>query len=330
VKRTITPGASYEIELPKDLKARGIYPVFHASLLRYHVPVDDRRFPGRDYSQIATLGDTPQEWAVDRITSHKGKGRDAIFEILWKTGDRTWEPYRTVRHLSALDAYCEAQGVPRVGKLAAAKGDELFDGEPEELESNHIRLVELQETDKTKGQTHLDNPPTPPISLHPLVAHTRTYLHCASEDDTMSQCTTNDLTAILKTQNDALIRMASTLTSTTSGPKRTKPKPSHRQRNAKRKEAREASGDPGRNYGRRGGREGERKDSRSGKAMANKEDLVGLLADWPGNAFDATSGATLTAEDLLTASGNDLGILQMAYAPPLANLQPALEVTDPI
>ncbi|OAX34377.1 hypothetical protein K503DRAFT_698858, partial [Rhizopogon vinicolor AM-OR11-026] len=38
---------SFLLDLPSDLKQRGLHPAFHAHLLRPHVPNDDRRFPGR-------------------------------------------------------------------------------------------------------------------------------------------------------------------------------------------------------------------------------------------------------------------------------------------
>ncbi|QRV99116.1 Reverse transcriptase (RNA-dependent DNA polymerase) [Ceratobasidium sp. AG-Ba] len=159
VLRVLTRGASYEIELPKEIKARGIHPVFHASLLRVHVPSDDRRFPGREFNQIVGLGDAPQEWAVERVLTHKGKGRKAIFKLAWKTGDETWEPYRAVRHLEALKAYCEAQGVSEVGKLEANVTDEIEGSEPEDYELNFISVCCDY---KTGGKTHGKNPPTPP------------------------------------------------------------------------------------------------------------------------------------------------------------------------
>ena len=37
---------SYRIELPDNLKQRGVHNVFHSSLLRIHIPNDDRLFPG--------------------------------------------------------------------------------------------------------------------------------------------------------------------------------------------------------------------------------------------------------------------------------------------
>ncbi|EJF55668.1 hypothetical protein DICSQDRAFT_16490, partial [Dichomitus squalens LYAD-421 SS1] len=110
-------GATYKLDLPAELRARGLANAFHASLLRPHYPNDDRRFPGRQYHQIPGLGESPREWAVDRIISHIGRGADAEFQVQWSTGDVTWAPYADVSHLRALAEYLEALGVPRVNKL---------------------------------------------------------------------------------------------------------------------------------------------------------------------------------------------------------------------
>ncbi|EPQ61206.1 hypothetical protein GLOTRDRAFT_8049, partial [Gloeophyllum trabeum ATCC 11539] len=79
--------SSFRLDLSPDLKKRGIHDAFHASKLRIHVPNDDRRFPGRQLSQLLGLGDEPKEWAVDRILSHQGKGTSALFQVRWKSGD---------------------------------------------------------------------------------------------------------------------------------------------------------------------------------------------------------------------------------------------------
>jgi hypothetical protein len=55
---------------------------------------------------------------VDRITPHKGKGQEAIFKFLWKSGDRTWEPYQPVKQLEALKSYCKAQEVKKAKALS--------------------------------------------------------------------------------------------------------------------------------------------------------------------------------------------------------------------
>nr|GAT47604.1 gag-pol polyprotein [Mycena chlorophos] len=62
---------TFKLDLPSELKRRGNHPAFHASLLRIHIPNDDRRFPGRQISQFTGIGDEDEhEWAVDRILSH--------------------------------------------------------------------------------------------------------------------------------------------------------------------------------------------------------------------------------------------------------------------
>ncbi|KZT29440.1 hypothetical protein NEOLEDRAFT_1025819, partial [Neolentinus lepideus HHB14362 ss-1] len=81
--------SSYKVELSKPLKVRGIHDVFHASLLQIHEPNDDRLFPGRSDNQVISLEEQAMldpEWTVDSIESHKGKGSDAVFEVLWKSG----------------------------------------------------------------------------------------------------------------------------------------------------------------------------------------------------------------------------------------------------
>ncbi|KDR73783.1 hypothetical protein GALMADRAFT_33711, partial [Galerina marginata CBS 339.88] len=80
---------SYRIELPRNLKIRGVHDVFHSSLLRIHVPNDDRLFPGRLESQVGEFEDTENEWAVDRILSHTGSKENTTFEVRWKAGDIT-------------------------------------------------------------------------------------------------------------------------------------------------------------------------------------------------------------------------------------------------
>ncbi|TDL15613.1 hypothetical protein BD410DRAFT_689985, partial [Rickenella mellea] len=102
---------SFKLMLPSELRQRGTHPGFHSSLLRIHVPNDDRRFPGRQLHQILGFGEKPTEWEVDKIIAHSGKGPSAIFHVLWKSGDKTWLPYVEVKHLDAVTQYLEAMGV---------------------------------------------------------------------------------------------------------------------------------------------------------------------------------------------------------------------------
>ncbi|KDQ34029.1 hypothetical protein PLEOSDRAFT_1026996, partial [Pleurotus ostreatus PC15] len=78
---------TYQVELPARLRQCGVHDAFHASLLRVHVPNDDRLFPGRLDNQISEVEGVPEpEWAVNRILSHHGSRTEATFEIEWTSG----------------------------------------------------------------------------------------------------------------------------------------------------------------------------------------------------------------------------------------------------
>ena len=119
ITKVIKEGATYQLGLSDELVKRGVNRAFHASLLRPHVPNDDRHFPGRLPIQIPGFGEKPEEWIVDRIVTHHGKGMGSEFLIRWKAGDRTWASYREVAHLNALDRYCELMGVKSVSELSS-------------------------------------------------------------------------------------------------------------------------------------------------------------------------------------------------------------------
>jgi hypothetical protein len=113
---------SFQLELPTHLKRRGVHNVFHSSLLRIHIPNDDRLFPGRMDTQIGDGPGTEDEWAVDKVRTHAGSGKDSIFEIIWKSGDITWMPYYQIGHLQALETYLELLGADNISKLITGKG----------------------------------------------------------------------------------------------------------------------------------------------------------------------------------------------------------------
>ena len=91
---------------------------FHTSLLRPHVPNDSQRFLGRLPIQIPGFGEKPEEWIVDRIMTHHGKGQGSEFLIQWKASDRTWATYCEVMHLNALDQHCELMGMKDTAELS--------------------------------------------------------------------------------------------------------------------------------------------------------------------------------------------------------------------
>jgi len=126
---------SYHIELPSSLRQRGIHDVFHSSLLRIHVPNDDRLFPGRLDEQIPELGGTAREWIVDKILSHRGSHSDTSFEVRWTSGDTTWLPYGEIAHLCALTDYFEVLGIDDISRLT----------------DNHIRTVSDEDEEVVAG-----------------------------------------------------------------------------------------------------------------------------------------------------------------------------------
>ncbi|KAG2743902.1 hypothetical protein P692DRAFT_201666272, partial [Suillus brevipes Sb2] len=107
---------SFLLDLPSELKQRGIHPAFHAHLLRLHVPNDDRRFPGRQLKQISDIG-VPEEWSVSRISDHSGQGTDSSFKVEYTTGEHVWLPYHVTSRLEALGQYLESLGVPGIKHL---------------------------------------------------------------------------------------------------------------------------------------------------------------------------------------------------------------------
>lgn len=108
---------SFQLELPTDLKARGVRNVFHAALLRIHVPNDDRLFPGRLDNQIRPPDQAEPEWALDKILSHHGAHENAVFQVKWKSGDITWLPYYEISDLPAMENYFEALGIQDIASL---------------------------------------------------------------------------------------------------------------------------------------------------------------------------------------------------------------------
>ena len=121
IAEVLKEGATYQLDLSEELLKRGINRSFHASLLKPHVPNDDHRFPGRLPSQIPGFGRQPDEWVVDSIIDHQGKGISSEFKIQWKAGDCTWAPYCKVAHLMAMEQYCELMGVKDPHDLLAKR-----------------------------------------------------------------------------------------------------------------------------------------------------------------------------------------------------------------
>lgn len=113
---------SYQLDIPPRLRQRGLHDVFHASLLRIHVPNDDRLFPGRLETQVADFPDLENEWAVDKIITHVGQRKHSVFKVLWASGDTTWMTYQEIRDLEAFRSYLDTQGVREIKELKLGDG----------------------------------------------------------------------------------------------------------------------------------------------------------------------------------------------------------------
>lgn len=111
----------YELKLPAELTRRRIFPKFHASRLRPHVPNDDAIFPGREALAYYDFGQDPEsEWVVRDIESHRwtpAAGHE--FYVRWEFGDASWEDMPTCRDLAALDRYLDLMGVAEISQLSA-------------------------------------------------------------------------------------------------------------------------------------------------------------------------------------------------------------------
>ena len=104
--------SAYTLDLPEDLRKRGIHPTFHVNLLRRYEPNDVNLFPHRDTHVLYDLGDSDEvEWYVDELIGHRWSGKSLEFQVKWTLGDVTWEPLVECKDLEALDRYLELHGV---------------------------------------------------------------------------------------------------------------------------------------------------------------------------------------------------------------------------
>lgn len=178
ITKVVKEGATYQLGLSDELAKRGMNRTFHASLLRAHVPNDDRRFPGRLPIQIPGFGEKPDEWIVDRIVTHHGKGSDSDFLIQWKAGDRTWASYREVAHLNALDRYCEIMGVKTPSDLPA-KRDKTEPGEEDDIIQTKACIVrgDIKEEGSSNENTNPSSSSYSSIAYSALIEMVNDYMN---------------------------------------------------------------------------------------------------------------------------------------------------------
>ncbi|KAG6859831.1 hypothetical protein C0995_003308, partial [Termitomyces sp. Mi166 len=58
-----------------------------------------------------------REWAAEHIVVHHGTQTNAMFEVLWKAGDKSWMNYEQVRELDLLTPYLELLGLEKIEDL---------------------------------------------------------------------------------------------------------------------------------------------------------------------------------------------------------------------
>jgi len=102
----------YTLELPNELKAQRIHPLFHVSCLCPFKKNDDKIFSKCEVYTYYDFGNAEdEEWLVDNILAHHWEGNRVSFLVQWNLGDTTWEPYNECKELTALDRYLKLLGI---------------------------------------------------------------------------------------------------------------------------------------------------------------------------------------------------------------------------
>ncbi|KAG6893837.1 hypothetical protein C0992_008485 [Termitomyces sp. T32_za158] len=68
------------------------------------------------------LGSEMEEWAAEKIVAHKGTRTNAMFEVLWLAGDKTWMNYEQVKELNLVEPYLELLGIEDIQHLPDGSG----------------------------------------------------------------------------------------------------------------------------------------------------------------------------------------------------------------
>lgn len=106
--------STYKLDLPSQLTTRRLHNTFHVSLLRPVQESDPLLFPDRAKPEPYDFGESPEaEEFVLSIEDHKFHKNSPLFEVHWALGDVTWETYKVVQELKALDEYYILKGVSR-------------------------------------------------------------------------------------------------------------------------------------------------------------------------------------------------------------------------
>ena len=106
-----TTSDTYMLDLPTELKAQQIHPMFHIRVLRQHEPNDDMLFPKQDAQAFYDVGNEEEvKWVIDEVLAHRWAGTKVEFLVNWNLGDSTWEPYAIARILRPLTGTSKYKG----------------------------------------------------------------------------------------------------------------------------------------------------------------------------------------------------------------------------
>ena len=110
-----TAASTVRLELPPELTAWRVHPTFHVSLVRAHVPNNNKRFPCRDTATGYDFGTTDEpEWFINEILAHRwvdrGPSPPGIPGAL-DAGRHHVGALAECKELEALDEYLELCGV---------------------------------------------------------------------------------------------------------------------------------------------------------------------------------------------------------------------------
>ena len=103
----------YTLALPDKLLKHRIHLTFHVKLLRHAIPNDGTHFPNQEATFYDFVNEPEREWLINSLMNHKFTGNLIQFDVLWETGETTWEPLMHCKELAALDCYLELHGVTK-------------------------------------------------------------------------------------------------------------------------------------------------------------------------------------------------------------------------
>ena len=101
--------SNYQLELLPKVDFESIHSNFHAKMLRPFTPNDPAQFLAREPPRPPPIVPEDNQWIVDRIVDHKGRGRSRKFLVHWEgypESDNEWVAERDVEK-SLVDEYFE-------------------------------------------------------------------------------------------------------------------------------------------------------------------------------------------------------------------------------